>query len=148
MTLETIERDFQKKVSSEIRLKSEGVDRYRVFTSFLFEDGDHLAIILKRENDSWFLSDEGHTYMHLSYDPDEKDPQRCKRKETVSNALSVFQVEDRNGELIQAVRDNQFGDALFSYIQALMRIAGLSEQSAQEIAGLALSSDTYPAEHP
>jgi hypothetical protein len=30
MKLETIERDFQKKVSSKIRLKSEGVDRYRV----------------------------------------------------------------------------------------------------------------------
>jgi len=62
MTLETIERNFQKKVSSKIRLKSEGVDRYRVFTPFFFEDGDHLAIILKRENDSWSLSDEGHTY--------------------------------------------------------------------------------------
>jgi len=148
LTPETIEGDFQRKVSSKILLKSEGVDRYRVFTPFLLEDGDHLAIILKRENDSWFLSDEGHTYMHLSYDPDEKDSQRCNRKETVSNALSVFQVEDRNGELIRTVCDNQFGDALFSYIQALMRIAELSEQSAPGIAGLQLPSDPCPTEHP
>ena len=121
MTLETIERAFQKKVSLKIRLKSEGVDRYRVFTPILFEDGDHLAIILQRENDSWFLSDEGHTYMHLSYDPDEMDPQRCNRQETVSNALSVFQVEDRNGEFIRTVRDNQFGDALFSLCAAFWK---------------------------
>jgi hypothetical protein len=148
MTLETIERDFKKKVSSKIRLKSEGQDRYRVFTPFIFEDGDHLAIVLKRENDSWSLTDEGHTYMRLSYDTDEKDPQRSNRKETVSNALSVFQVEDRNGELIRTVCDNQFGDALFSYIQAVMRIAELSEQIAPGIARLQSSSDLCPAEHP
>jgi hypothetical protein len=147
MTLETIERDFQKKVSSKIRLKDEGVDRYRVFTPFLFEDGDHLAIVLKRENGSWFLSDEGHTYMHLAYDPDEKATHCRNGHETVSNSLSVFQVEDRNGELIRTVRDNQFGDALLSYIQALMRIAGLSEQSAPGIARLTLSSDPCPTEH-
>lgn len=73
MALETIERDFREKVCSKIRLNAEGVDRYRVFTPFLFEDGDHLAIVLKREKAAWSLSDEGHTYMHLPYDLDEKE---------------------------------------------------------------------------
>ena len=59
MTIETIERDFKAKVSEKILLSGEGVDRYRIFTPFLFEDGDHLAIVLKRENSSWMLSDEG-----------------------------------------------------------------------------------------
>lgn len=148
MTFETIERDFQEKVSSKIHLKSEGADRYRVFTPFVFEDGDHLAIVLKHEKDAWSLSDEGHTYMHLAYDPDEKVDHRSNRHETIRNALSVFQVEDRSGELIRTVRDNQFGDALFSYIQALMRIAELSEQSAPGMARLQLSSDLCPTEHP
>jgi hypothetical protein len=113
----------------------------------VFEDGDYLAIVLKREQDVWLLSDEGHTYMHLAYDPDEKVDHRSKRHETIRNVLSVFQVEDRNGELILALRDNQFSDALFSYIQALMIIAGLSEQSATGIARLELSSDLCPTEH-
>ena len=61
MTVETIERDFREKVCDKIRLASEGLDRYRVFTPFLFEDGDHLAIVLKREQSRWVLTDEAHT---------------------------------------------------------------------------------------
>ena len=49
MTVESIERDFRDKVSAQIRLATEGVDRFRVMTPFLFDDGDHLAIVLKRE---------------------------------------------------------------------------------------------------
>ena len=50
VTTNGIERDFREKVCAEIRLLDEGVDRYRVFTPFQFDDGDHLAIVLKRED--------------------------------------------------------------------------------------------------
>ena len=76
MSIETVEQDFHRKVSQKIRLSGEGIDRFRVFTPFLFEDGDHLAIVLKREGARWLLSDEAHTYMHLTYDIDEKDLHR------------------------------------------------------------------------
>ena len=49
MTVQTVAHDFHAKVSAKVRLAGEGVDRYRVFTPFLFEDGDHLSIVLKRE---------------------------------------------------------------------------------------------------
>ena len=80
MVAATIERDFREKVSAKVRLAQEGVDRYRVFTPFLFEDGDHLAIVLKKQRSNWTLSDEGHTFMHLTYDLDEKDIRRERRK--------------------------------------------------------------------
>ena len=99
MSVETIQNDFRRIVCDNIRLASEGVNRFRVFTPFLFEDGDHLAIVLKREANGWVLSDEGHTYMHLTYDLDEKDLQRGNRQKVIGNALSVFSVEDREGEL-------------------------------------------------
>ena len=51
MSLDAIERQFQQTVCEKIRLTSEGIDRYRVFTPFMFDDGDHLAIVLKREVD-------------------------------------------------------------------------------------------------
>ena len=38
MTNDTIEQDFQAKVSAKVRLASEGVGRYRVFTPFRFDD--------------------------------------------------------------------------------------------------------------
>src|SRR6266542_2163316 len=98
MATDMIEREFKQKVCEQVSLASEGLDRFRVFTPFLFEDGDHLAIVLKRENGTWLLSDEGHTYMHLTYDLDERDFQRGTRQKIIANALSAFRVDDRNGE--------------------------------------------------
>jgi len=133
MAVESIERDFRKKVCAKVRLAGEGMDRYRVFTPFLFEDGDHLAIVLKRENSHWVLSDEGHTYMHLSYDIDEKYLQRGTRQKVITNALSAFQVSDRDGELILRIEDEQYGNALFSFIQALMKITDISYLSRERV---------------
>jgi hypothetical protein len=133
MTIEIIEKDFRRKVGDSVRLASEGVNRYRVFTPFLFEDGDHLAVVLKRENNRWILSDEGHTYMHLTYDLEEKDLQRGNRLKIINNALSVFSVEDKEGELRLLVPDEQFGDGLFSFIQALLKISDVSYLSRERV---------------
>jgi hypothetical protein len=133
MTIDTIERDFKTKVCQKIRLSREGVDRFRVFTPFLFEDGDHLAIVLKRENSTWALSDEGHTYMHLTYDLDEKDLRQGTRQKVITNALSMFRIEDREGELLLRIADEQFGDALYSFIQALMKVTDVSFLSRERV---------------
>ena len=133
MTIETIERDFKAKVCEKIRLAGEGMDRFRVFTPFLFEDGDHLAILLKREGSGWVLSDEGHTYMHLTYDLAEKDLRQGTRQKVITNALSMFRVEDREGELLLSIADEQFGDALYSFIQALMKITDVSFLSRERV---------------
>lgn len=131
MSVETIERDFKQKVCDQLRIASEGVDRYRVFTPFLFEDGDHLAIVLKREGERWILSDEGHTYMHLTYDIDEKDLQRGTRQKIISNALTAFALEDRAGELLIKIPDERYGDALYSFVQGLMKISDVSYVSRE-----------------
>ena len=44
MSIETIEREFRKKVSAKVRLVAGGKDRFRVFTLFPFENGDHLSM--------------------------------------------------------------------------------------------------------
>ncbi len=126
MSIESIARDFQQKVSAKVHLLPEGMDRYRVFTPFLFEDGDHLAIVLKKQGSRWELSDEAHTYMHLTYDLDEKDLQRGTCQKIISSALSTFQVEDRNGELVLDVQDERYGDALYSFVQTLLKITDIS----------------------
>ena len=133
MTIETIETEFRQKVGESVRLAGEGLNRYRVFTPFLFEDGDHLAVVLKREHGRWVLSDEGHTYMHLTYDLDEKDLQRGTRQKLITNALSVFSVEDVDGELRLRIPDEQYGDGLFSFIQALLKISDVSYLSRERV---------------
>jgi len=133
MNLENIERDFKEKVCEKLRLSSEGVNRYRVFTPFMFEDGDHLSIVLRRENGDWLLSDEGHTYMHLTYDLEEKDLQRGTRQKIITNALSVFNVQDREGELVVPIRDDRYGDALYSFVQALLRVTDVSYLTRERV---------------
>jgi len=133
MTPETIERDFREKVCEKLRLTSEGLNRYRVFTPFMFEDGDHLAIVLKKENGHWELSDEGHTYMHLTYDLEEKDLQRGTRQKIITNALSVFDVQDRDGELVIPIPNERYGDALYNFVQALLRITDVAYLSRERV---------------
>jgi hypothetical protein len=133
MDVAEIRREFRQKVCNEIELSSEGIGRFRVFTPFKFEDGDHLSIVLKREGERFVLSDEGHTYMHLTYDLDERDLQRGTRQKIIANALSVFGVGDREGELYIPIEDSMYGDALYSFIQAMLRIADVTYLSRERV---------------
>lgn len=133
MSIKTIEHQFHEKVSSKIRIESEGIERYRVFTPFMFEDGDHLAIVLRKEGGRWVLSDEAHTYMHLTYDIDEQAFQTGTRQKIISNALSSFRVQDRDGELILAIQGDRYGDALYSFVQALLKITDVSYLSRERV---------------
>ena len=121
-----VEQEFHERVSAKVRMTAEGIDRFRVFTPFLFEDGDHLVIVLRKEGLHWVLSDEAHTYMHLTYDIDEKDLHSGTRQKIMANALSTFGIEDRDGELALEVSDQRYGDALYSFVQALMKISDVS----------------------
>ena len=134
MASQTIEQEFQDNVSSQVRLFAEGVNRYRVFTPFRFEDGDHLAIVLKQTDSSWTFTDEAHTFMHLTYDIDAQDLQRGNRQKIIANALSVFGIEDRNGELLLQVPEGQLGNALYSFIQGLLKIADVSYLTRHRVA--------------
>ena len=133
MSIEQIEKDFHEKVSAQVRLETEGMKRYRVITPFLFDDGDHLVIALKKEGSRWILSDEAHTYMHLTYDINEKDLHKGTRQKIISNALSSFEVEDRDGELVLGIPDGQYGDALYSFVQALLKISDVSYLSRERV---------------
>ncbi len=133
MSTDTIERDFKHKVCGKVRLATEGMNRYRVFTPFMFEDGDHLAVLLKREGDRWFLTDEGHTFMHLTYDLEERSFQEGTRAKIIGSALSTFSVEDRRGELVLAIRDERYGDALYSFVQALLKISDVTFLSRERV---------------
>ena len=117
MTAERIQQEFQEQVSAKIRLAAEGPNRFRVFTPFVFDDGDHLAFVLRKEDAEWVLSDEGHTYLHLARDIDEPDRGKESCQRIIAGALSAFRIEDREGELTLKVRDSRWADALYSFVQ-------------------------------
>ena len=123
MLFERIERDFREKVSDEVRLMPEGAGRYHVFTPFCFDDGDHLTILLKQDGTRWFLSDEAHTFMRLSFDMDVQELLHGPRRKIIAAVLEKFQIEDRDGELLLDLSGGQYGDALGLFIQALLAIS-------------------------
>jgi len=133
MAVETIEQAFRSKVSDDIRLLAEGEDRYRVVTPFRFDDGDHLVVALKQIGDRWLLTDEGHTFMHMTYKMDERTLQQGTRQKLIANALSVFGVDDTEGELTHFVQDGEFGDGLFSFVQALLKITDVAYLSRERV---------------
>jgi hypothetical protein len=133
MLPKTLEKEFRSRVGEKISIAPEGLDRYRVFTPFLFDDGDHLAIVLKHDQGRWVLSDEGHTYMHLTYDLDEKDLQKGTRSRIIQRALSAFAVDDREGELVLPVPDDRFGDALYNFVQALLKVTDVGFLSREHV---------------
>lgn len=129
----SIKDDFKNRVCEQVDLKPEGQNRFRVLTPFRFEDGDHFGIVLKYEGNRWILTDEASTLMHLSYWLDEEDLGSGNRQELIQGSLSVFSVENRNGELIIPVLEDRFGDALFNFVQALTKVTDVSFLSRERV---------------
>ena len=90
--------------------------------------------------------------MHLTYDLDERDLHTGTRQKIISNALALFRVEDRDGELVLDVPDSCYGDALCSFVQALLRISDVSYLSRERVGSTfmedfrALLGETLPEE--
>ena len=124
MDRQDIERAFKDSVCEEVELASAGIDRYLVHVPFTFEDGDHYVVLLKRDNGQWVLTDEGHTFMHVSYDVPEFD--RGTRRSIVDRVLAGLGLQDQQGELRLPIPEDRYGDALFSYLQAITRITDVS----------------------
>ena len=64
--------------------------------------------------------------MRLTYDIDEADLYKGTQYKIITEALSMFHVEDRDGELILPLEEDDYGHALFSFVQALIKITNLS----------------------
>ena len=71
--------------------------------------------------------------MHLTYELDEQDLQQGSRQRIIENTLSIFGVQDQSGELIIQINDNKYGDALYSFIEALLKLSDLEFLSRERV---------------
>jgi len=124
MDIEKIEQEFKSKVCDRVQLLPEGKERLIVSTPFTFEDGDHLCILLKKSADRWYFTDEGHTFMHLSYD--DIDVDKGTRRKIIDTVLGTYQIQNFEGELRCLVENGDFGDALFTFVQGIIKITDVS----------------------
>lgn len=131
MNFELIEKEFKSKICEEINLSQEGVNRFIVFNPFMFDDGDHLVVLLKSKDGKWLFTDEGHTFMHVSYD--DIDIDKGTRKKIIDNVLAGYGIKNQEGELISEIYNSQFGDALYSYLQGLVKITDISYLTRERV---------------
>jgi len=130
---QAVEREFAGKIHEQVRLVPLGGERYRVLTPFVLDDGDHLAIVLKREGDQWLLTDQGHTLMRLSYRLSDEDLNQPIARRIFQQSLETFGCENRDGELLLRVPDQNYDVALFPFVQMLLRIEDLSQLGRDDI---------------
>jgi hypothetical protein len=123
MNLSELREQLKLKVCNTVDIEEQGLHRFVVYTPFMFDDGDHFVTILKQDqgSDHWVFTDEGHTFMHVSYD--EVDLSQGTRKSIIDQALLNFAMTNDGGEVRLEVPDEAFGDALFSFLQGLTKIA-------------------------
>ena len=62
-----------------------------------------------------------------------EDFQKGTRQRILTNTLASFAVEDREGELVIGVPEERYGDALYSFVQALLRISDLTFLSRERV---------------
>jgi len=126
MTDNAIAAQIQRAICAKIRIEPEGIDRYRIFTPFRFNDGDHYKLVLKKHEGGWVMSDEAHTFMRLSYDFDDRELKTGTREKIIKNTISSWAIEEDDGELFVPIRDANYGDAIFSLVQAVGQISDLT----------------------
>jgi len=153
VNLSDIENKLRDKISREISLAEEGLNRFRIFNPYEFDDGDHFSIFLKKENGNWKFTDEAHTIMHLSYDMDVSALKKeGTRQKILTNIISNFGLDEYDGSLSIKIDNEDFGGAFYNYIHALIKITDLSYLSKEIVRSTfyedfkALISETVPQE--
>lgn len=134
MDIESLEKEFRKKICDEIEIFHEGKNRFIISAPFTFGDGDFLNVVLKKNGNDWYFTDEGHTFMHLSYD--DLDFERGKRKEIINSILKAYYLENDSGELKCSVEDNCFSDGFYTFIQGLIKVTDIAFTKRERIRSL------------
>ena len=71
--------------------------------------------------------------MHLTYSIDARELERGTRQKVIAHVISRFGLENNHGELAIRITRDRFGDALWSFIQALIRISDLTYLSRSRV---------------
>jgi len=131
MTINDIQDSFKTTVDRSVKLFPEGVNRYQIFTPFHFDDGDHFVITLQKDNSgNWIITDEGHTYMHMSYEMDVSSLNSGPRNSLIEAALEKYGVEEREGQILARIDDfENAGNILDNFIKCLTSIVTVSSPS-------------------
>ena len=135
MNTESIRKSFKESVAKSVELYPREDNGYQIFTPFHFDDGDHFVVILKTDGlGNWIITDEGHTYMHMSYDTDLSSLENGTRNEIIESSLDKYGVKEIEGRLVATVDEiSNAGNILYGFIQCLISITDVSYLSRERV---------------
>ena len=130
-----LRKQFKDSVCDSIEVIQQGINRFVVETPFAFEDGDSYVIVMIKKRNSWVLTDEGHTLMHLSYWMEDIDDLASGNRNDI--LLGVLASHSMNltetGEIEIEILENDYGNALFTFIQGITNIMDLTFLSRERV---------------
>ena len=135
MDIEAVQKSFRNAVTESVRLSPEGIDRYQIFTPFQFDDGDHFVVVLRKgKQGNWIITDEGHTYMHLSYWMDSSSIESGNRNAIIEDALEKHGIQEKEGQILAELKDfENAGNVFYNFIQCLINITDVSYLSRERV---------------
>lgn len=135
MDLQTLNQTVQNAIGQQVTVEPEGYERFIVSTPFIREDGDHFNIVLKGDETRprWLLTDEGETFLHLSYWIDYSALKKDTRRDIIERVLGQFGVENRDGELRMEIDYAHLSNAIFTFLQVLTRVNDITYLSRETV---------------
>lgn len=132
MDKEKVIESIKSSICSNVELKELGINEYLIHTRLTYSDGDELRIVLKQKKDqSWILTDEGHTVMWLSYDDYNMTP---SRQDLFNKIITQNNVCQDKGCIFVSVTLENIGPAIYSLAQAILQIADLTYLDHKRVA--------------
>lgn len=125
MIAESTASELKKLLCREVEVEQQGIDRYVVYAPFTFDDGDHYVCIVERCGDKWCVTDEGHTFMHMSYRMSEF--LKGTRGKIIQDALAIHRIECNEGVLKICVPERMISDAVFSLLHGISKISNVTK---------------------
>ncbi len=123
---DTIVSKLREAICRSVTLFEQGKDRYRVLTPFAFPDGDRFCPILMKTGSKWSFTDDGSTFMRITYRINDDSILAGTRGKVIEQAIQSFGLSNTGGVLSIPVTDADFGSALYGFTQAILRISDVA----------------------
>ena len=133
MTIAAIEHAFRDKVCAEVRLEADGRSRYRVYTPFHFNDGDHLVMVLRQKNGHWSSPMKGIPICTSLTNSTRRAYTRVRDSRSSPIPLTRSPLKMSREELRAEITDERYGETLFDFVQAILRISDVTYLSRERV---------------
>lgn len=137
LDLNELSKQLRRLICDGIEVIPKGVNSYQVLAPFYFDDGDGYVVYLKTDEEGIYLTDNGHTLMHLSYwlDTSQLTHDEGERGNLFNGVLKAYGVVYTGGRLTMRLprEPGSIGNYFLTYIQAITKITDIDYLSRERV---------------